>query len=453
MNSCSHEKSNQIQVFKVNKERRANIVPTDQSITFRISNRIVNRSTCLMPFTSSDSTTYLFYLSGYSNNICVFDLETQQIVKTISLQFEGPNGVGTVMGFEVISFDSIYITPMLVKKLYLVNSDGKVLSSIDYSTYSQSTKSYIPSGTSRTLENMRMVFQGEKIYLPYYPGIDEVSYKSFSPLDTYILLRNWIKKKTIRALDVGFPSGYWDSGYYHPFFGFFSFKDKYYIDYMYDDQVVISSDLKSWKAYAIPSQYIHVKEQVKPEAGMGARYARLVPDPNREVFYRFVIHAQGNIENRVITDLVRYPSKFSIMIFDAELNILGETKLPVDIYDVNGYFITKDGLFSSPGQIPDHFHSMPGVAGIGRNGNLIALVPAQAVDFGAFGRKPQEDRHMTFPGCGTAPISLGSGELSAFCPTSSHERALAGLLRISPAFMAIQYINCCTRAFHRHLSS
>jgi len=46
-------------------------------------------------------------------------------------------------------------------------------------------------------------------------------------------------------------------------------------------------------------------------------------------------------------DLIQYPQKFSIIILDKDLNIIGETLFPADMYDMHGYFINKDGLYLS----------------------------------------------------------------------------------------------------------
>lgn len=85
---------------------------------------------------------------------------------------------------------------------------------------------------------------------------------------------------------------------------------------MCDNRVIVSSDAKKWKTYIISSKYIDVKKVVRKHAGWGinSNYFCFVPDPYRNVFYRFVLHEQDHIKGRTHQDLVRYPHKFLIRI-------------------------------------------------------------------------------------------------------------------------------------------
>lgn len=317
----------------------------EQRLTFELNSQIVNRTVCLMPYVAPDSSRYLFYRSGYSNNICVFNIDTEKLTNTIKLENRGPNGVGSIKGFEVINFDSIYITSAFIRKLFLVNQQGKVISKIDYSSYKQ--EYFIHAANSRTFENMRMGFKNSKIYLPFYPGYDIGNYHTINPEDIRFVAELDTLKKTANTLNIGFPKDYWKNKFYPSFFGFFIENGCFYINYMYDNKVLFSKDSKNWVSTEVPSKYVNVKRIIPRGKGLGADYTRLVSDPFRNVFYRFVMHEQGKIENRVHTDLIRYPQRFSIIILDKDLNIIGETIFPPDTYDPHGFFITKEGLYLS----------------------------------------------------------------------------------------------------------
>ena len=117
---------------------------------------------------------------------------------------------------------------------------------------------------------------------------------------------------------------------------------------MYDDRISVSADSKNWKYYQAKSKYIDVRKG-RSEFGkkVNAHYARLVANPNRNEFYRFVVHEPQRDKNRTFLDMLRYPSDFSIIILDKDLHIIGETVFPSDIFDMHGYFFTKDGLYLS----------------------------------------------------------------------------------------------------------
>ena len=347
--SCSTDGVQKGKIIKVKKSYNTNLVPGTKRLTFPLNSRIVNRSICILPYTAPDSSEYLFYLNGKGNDICIFSIDSSKLVKTIKLQSEGPNGVGgMVRGFEVITFDSIYVTSALLRLLFIVNSDAKVISTIKYSKFKQDYP--IQAGSSRTSDNNRLGFKNGKIYISFHPPYDEGNYRSIKIGNIRYLAEIDPVKKEANVLNIGFPADYWKNHYYPLFVSSFIYKNKFYIHYMYDDRILISNDSKNWKTYIIPSKYVDVKKVVRKGMSgwcINPNYFCFVPDPYRNVFYRFVVHEPSNIKNRTHMDLVQYPQKFSIIILDKDMNIIGETIFPTDVYDMHGYFINKDGLYLS----------------------------------------------------------------------------------------------------------
>ncbi len=335
-------------IIKIKTSYKTDLIPGTKRLTFDLNNRIVNRSICIIPYTAPDSSEYLFYLNGQGNDICIFSIDSAKLVKTIQLLPEGPNGVGSlVRGFEVIDLDHMYITSAFIRRLFTVNSDAKVVSTIDYLKFKQDYLIY--AGVSETFANMRLGFKDGKIYMPFYPGYDEGNYKSVRPEEIRFIAEINPKKEEAGVLDIGFPPDYWDTNFYPTFFGFFIHKNNFYIHYLCDDRIVVSNDSKNWKTYMISSKYTDVKKVVRKQDGwcINPNYFCFVPDPYRNVFYRFVVHQQDHIKDRTHLELIQYPQKFSIIILDKDMNIIGETLFPTDIYDMHGYFINKDGLYLS----------------------------------------------------------------------------------------------------------
>ena len=343
--SCSAIEEPEYHAVNVNRTYNVGLHKAEKVLRFDVGKKFVNRSICLIPYLDADSTEYLFYLNGYGNDIYVFDVDSSRLVDTIELDRDGPNGVGWVRGFEVLNLDSIYLTSAFRRRLFLVNRSGEILSTVDYSKYRQGYP--VEAGLSSTFENMRMGFEGDIIYLPFYPGYDEGNYKSISPEDIRFVAALNVKEKVAKVVDVGFPHDYWKTNFYPSWFGFFYDKGRFFINFMFDNRILVSQDAKSWKSYNISSKYADVKKYLRREQGAGARYMSLVPDPYRNVYYRFVAHQQFNIEDRTHKDLILYPQHFSIIILDEDLNIIGETNFPKDLYDMHGYFISKEGLYIS----------------------------------------------------------------------------------------------------------
>ncbi len=334
--SCGQDSTNN------DKQRvKVSLVATDKKLSFKIPNNIINNSACVLPYFTPDSS-YLYYLSGLTNKICVFNIGSQKLIRIINLEQRGPDGVGWVNGFEVVNPDSIYVTSNYLTRLFLVNSKGKLISYIDYSNYKHD--GLINPPDSRSLENMRMAFKDDKIYLPYYPpGI-----VNNPPKDTRFVAVVDTQKKVVNTLNVGFPENYWDNEHYPKWFGFFLYKNRFYINYMFSNIIRTSSDGNIWDDYIIKSKYAKIDNYIPFEKpGLSACFPRLVVDTYRNVFYRFFEFEQGNLKGRTKTDLMRWPQRFSIIILDDKLEIIGETVFPKDKYDMNGYFITDEGLYLS----------------------------------------------------------------------------------------------------------
>lgn len=347
--SCEQGKKNvDWENISIKVSYNANLIPSGEKLSFDIDSKTINRSICMIHYVAPDSSEYLFYLNGQGNDIYVFSLDSGKVVKTVKLDNQGPNGVGSmVRGFEVLNLNSLYITSAFRRRLYLVNSDAKLLSTIDYSKYKQDQDNYIHAGITWTFSNQRIGFKDGLIYLPFHPGYDEGNYKTVLPENIRMIAVLDTINKTAGTLNIGFPKDFWQNQFYPVFFGFFIYKGTFFINYDYDNRILVSKNSQDWDSYVIQSKFVDVKNVIPPERGDGANYCRFVADPYRDIFYRFVIHEQTGLKDRTTLDMIRYPKYFSIIILDSNFNIIGETLFPPDTYDAHGYFITKDGLYLS----------------------------------------------------------------------------------------------------------
>jgi len=347
--SCDYiKKNNEGKNKSIKVSYNANLIPSGEKLSFDIDSKTVNRSICMIPYAAPDSSEYLFYLNGQGNDIYIFSLDSGKVVGPIKLNSQGPNGVGTmVRGFEVLNLNSLIITSAFSRKLYIINRDAKLLSTINYSKYKQDQDNYIHAGITWTFSNQRIGFKDGLVYLPFLPGYDEGNYQTVLPENIRMIAVLDTTNKTVGTINIGFPKDYWQDHFYPTFFGFFIYKGTFFINYAYDNRILTSKNSMDWDSYVIKSKFADVKHVIQSERGEGASYCRLVVDPFKDVFYRFVIHEQNRFKDRSILDMIRYPQNFSIIILDNKLNIIGETFFPPDTYDANGYFITKEGLYLS----------------------------------------------------------------------------------------------------------
>lgn len=64
----------------------------------------------------------------------VYDMNTREYINTITLEKEGPNGVGLFCGYTIYSWNEIYIPCMMKNEIDIVDSTGLISRKIPYST-------------------------------------------------------------------------------------------------------------------------------------------------------------------------------------------------------------------------------------------------------------------------------------------------------------------------------
>jgi len=314
---------------------------------FNLPERAINRSVCLIPY-SDNGANLLYYLSEYTNRLLILNLDKNEVDTMITFQQEGPNGFGSVNGFEIINKDTLLITSFFQQAILISNSKAERIGVINYRKYNNLT--FLNPGVSQTVGNMRMHFQDNHIIIPFYPGVNKQMEQDKRPKDLRFIAVIDTTNKYISTWNIGFPKNYWENQIFPAFFSFFNSENQFYVSFEHYDSIYTSKNGENWVGHNAKSSFVDLEEVVEPNLGKMAAYLRLVPDPYRKLFYRFVRHKQTEL-NRSDVELTRYPQKFSIIILDSNLNYLGETVFPEDTYDPHGYFITKEGLYLSRSHI------------------------------------------------------------------------------------------------------
>ena len=122
------------------------------------------------------------------------------------------------------------------------------------------------------------------------------------------------------------------------------------------DSLMVTDDLHHMKWVDGKSRYLESRRPYVPESGnpeqsftklkeMGG-YLHLMYDKYRNVYYRFVEHPCKLGFGEYYMDEPK-AREFSIIIFDKDLNIIGETKFPGNKYFNKMSFIGRDGLYIS----------------------------------------------------------------------------------------------------------
>tara|TARA_R110002020_G_scaffold148036_3_gene323865 strand:- start:1429 stop:1827 length:399 start_codon:yes stop_codon:yes gene_type:complete len=94
--------------------------------SFTLALEGVPTNTWMVDFKTIDETDYLFYGDIKSKDkILVYNLDKKHWVDTLNFQKEGPEGIGTINGFFIQSWDSIYLVNSFGWKIHHMQGEKK----------------------------------------------------------------------------------------------------------------------------------------------------------------------------------------------------------------------------------------------------------------------------------------------------------------------------------------
>ena len=89
---------------------------TEDSVVYLLADNVMLEIRALFPFIDKDGHEYLTFQNQLEPEICVYDLQSGEFVKSIFFDREGANGVGMFGGYHVIDFDEIYLPSLQQSK-------------------------------------------------------------------------------------------------------------------------------------------------------------------------------------------------------------------------------------------------------------------------------------------------------------------------------------------------
>lgn len=300
------------------------------------------------------SNEYLVFLNYPLNQILFYNFKTCELEFKISLDKEGPQGIGVASGLYIKDFDNIYISSYIFPGLIKIDKDGNIIQKIAYGKTSdgyQILPSYTPSSYPSLepviLDNTMFISQkfavqfNEAEKTPLTVSVDTLSGSCISyPLRFNIFKQNDNPQKIASTL---YSRIYNDSSFiYSPFTDEFIY--------------VTSIDHSKIRKIKVKSKYIEdstIEQTKNPQKGAKEnlelpRYGNLIYDKYRNVYYRFAYH-KTVLDNNVnwIGRAVYGRKKFSVIILDDKFQIIGETLFPEGIYNSYVSFVHEDGLYIS----------------------------------------------------------------------------------------------------------
>ena len=288
-------------------------------------------------------------------DLIVFDIEQQKVAHRIPLQKEGPNGVSSVFGCKpFFNSDTLLLFQHNIGRTSIYTKKGELV---------KSYSARFPDGGFRH----NQVFS----YL-YQPGFikDSVVYIADKGLSRNMKKKDWLKAHLFTAQDLRtgnvwklpltYPSVF-DMEVKNPAGGEgFSYdynhsQERLVCSFCGYDSIMVTDDLQNVRWYNGKSRFLEsMRPHVYEASGLNwlreykesGKYWHFMYDKYRDVYYRFAKMPceLGPGEYPMDEPKAR---EFSIIIFDKDFNIIGETKFPGNKYFYKMSFVGRDGLYIS----------------------------------------------------------------------------------------------------------
>ena len=295
---------------------------------------------------------YLSFLNYGTTQLYFYDFDTEKFLSKVTLEQEGPDGVGMLSGYYIKDFNHIYVSSYIYQGIIRVDTTGVIVQKIPYrktgsgykiiSSYNASSHPYLPP-----------IFIGDKMY------ITQQNNERFCPAEKTpisVVIDTVQKKYTSLPLTFSILTEKQKESNGDDFSRTYDGKNFIYSFYVDEDILVTSIDHAEVKRIRAKSRYIDSPDEEQPlNAQKGpqlnlelARYGDLMYDPYREVYYRFA-YPKTELDDKInwMGKSVYGRKKFSVIILDKDFQIIGETLFPEAIYNPYASFVSKEGLYIS----------------------------------------------------------------------------------------------------------
>lgn len=323
-------------------------------LTFRIDEHTANISPYLDHFfDESSNTEMLISLNRINNELQFFNIENGALVKKLPFEIEGDRGVGAINGFYVLNLDSIFLFPSSGNRLFLTDYSANMIQRINYDV----PDGYGNAQVSSTYFSAKPYFSdGKLIVKTLYQG----SYSTVSNAELSARHLSYaidLSTGVVKNLPATFPIDYWSDVKKHFQFSFSGSANGYVYSLWGDHSLYLAKTLSAvWTKMPGRSEHLREEWEALPLGGdrndrrryfaASAHYGNIIHDPYRDVYYRFAYPKVETENEDELRQLALFPAKFSIMIFDKDLNILGEQFFDTP-YATSNAFVGKEGLYLS----------------------------------------------------------------------------------------------------------
>lgn len=355
--SCDSKKS-----YHVSDRNESDLLIFKKEVRLKIDSLTSNSSRSIK-YVDVGGKEYLYQLNKVNNSIEIFNLREGEWVSRLTLDTDGPDGVGNVSYMLPISSDSILVLSDL-QRLYLVDSLGKVLNKYG-PFYDRNTQiGYYLLAVSE----VSPVYADGKVYFATTNGYDVYQPPSItnSLSSQENILELDLETKEYRALS-GYPShleeatGLYPDHYYTVRYieHVKNFNDSSFFVLSYpSSETIIVTDFRTYEreVYAGSSALGNVKplynakdlrklssEEEAKDLATTHSYQNIRYDRFRGLFYRVVELPYTDLEYMRSKDATMGIKKWGMIILDTEFNVIGEVIMNSELL-AGAFLIVKEGI-------------------------------------------------------------------------------------------------------------
>ena len=328
-----------------------------KKITFPVDENMYYFSRALFQY-EEDGKEFLHFENTEKNQyeIIIYDIKSQEISRRIQLHKQGPNGVPAVMGSKPLgnSHTSALFQNSLSRITFL-NDKGEVIRKYPIKSFKAHFLPFLPSSDFYTPTFMKdsVLYVASLVYKPNLKKEDWRTMSLFFQLN--------LNSGEVNLVPIYYPSVFYKNVKNIAMGAEFSYdynhrENRLVCSFIGYDSLMVSDDLHSIKWYDGKSRYLGIKRPNLIEASEGLQaifkakeegyYNHIMYDKFRDIYYRFVEHP-CKLSTEDAYSHTPKDREFSVIIFDKDLRIIGETKFPGNKYDNRMSFVGRDGLYIS----------------------------------------------------------------------------------------------------------
>ena len=357
--SCTSSKeNNSIQYIKSLVESKKVTLPIDEN-TYYLSQSIFQFE--------ENNKEYLFFgnFEKKQHEILIYDIEHQNLHKRIPLEKEGPNGIPTIWGC-IPFFDSnnFLFSQHNAGRVTVADGEGNVLRryNIRQTTKKNALWADCRFGTSffhtPSFCKDSIAYFSNGIFRHYMIG-QRMNRENWKVVPMFNSLN--LKNGHVGTLPINYPDIFEDdvkvpAGGGYNFTYDYNYKEGRLVCSLTGyDSIMVSDDLKQVRWHNGKSRYLKsIRPRVYEANGFdwlreskgGPKYHNIMYDKYRDVYYRIAEFPYEFKANESPFDDLK-GREFSVIVFDKDFNIIGETKFPGNKYFYKMSFVGRDGLYIS----------------------------------------------------------------------------------------------------------